>query len=240
MLIKLLLATALLIGTMVVMYRIQRRIKGDDGGSLISGGGGKKKASSNASELEQFVAAYRREKMLAGNGSAPSGSPAAASTSTPSISGSPGPSGTLGPQSTSRTPGISSTPATAPAVQTPVKVREVFLAGPAKVLFLVLRAGLPDHQIFAHTRLADVLQLSGQPTTPQARAHFAQGRIDFVVCNKNLSIIALIDLVDGARSDDALKRALEPQFATGGVRYMRVASNAIPKPADVRQMVYPG
>jgi len=229
MLIKLLLATALLIGTMVVMYRIQRRIKGDSGGSLFSGGeGGKKKASSDASELEQFVAAYRREKMLAGNHSATSGSAAAAPSSTP------------GTQSTSVTPGTSGTPATAPAVQTPVKVREVFLAGPAKILFLVLRAGLPDHHIFAHTRLADVLQLSGQPTTPQARAHFAQGRIDFVVCNKNLSIVALIDLVDGARSDDALKRALEPQFATGGVRYMRVASNAIPKPVDVRQMVYPG
>ena len=98
----------------------------------------------------------------------------------------------------------------------------------------MLRAGLPDHHIFANARLADVIQLSGQPTTPQARAHFAQGRIDFVVCNKNLSIVALIDLVDGARSDDALKRALEPQFATGGVRYLRVASNAIPKPADVR------
>jgi hypothetical protein len=229
MLIKLLLATALLIGTMVVMYRIQRRIKGDSGGSLFNGGeGGEKKASSDASELEQFVAAYRRERMLAGNGSATGGSAAAAPTSAP------------GTQGTSVTPGTSGTPATAPAVQTPVKVREVFLAGPAKILFLVLRAGLPDHHIFAHTRLADVLQLSGQPTTPQARAHFAQARIDFVVCNKNLSIVALIDLVDGARSDAALKRALEPQFATGGVRYMRVASNAIPKPVDVRQMVYPG
>jgi hypothetical protein len=220
MLIKLLLATALLIGTMVVMYRIQRRIKGDSGGSLFSDSeGGKKKASSDASELEQFVAAYRREKMLAGNGSAISGSAAPAPTSTTGTSG---------------------TPAIALAVQTPVKVREVFLAGPAKVLFLVLRAGLPDHHIFAHTRLADVLQLSGQPTTPQARAQFAQGRIDFVVCNKNLSIIALIDLIDGARPDDALKRALEPQLATGAARYLRVTSNAIPKPAEVRQMVYPG
>ena len=213
MLTKLLIATALLIGTMVVMYRIQRKIKGDDSGTLFGrSDAGKKAASSSASELEQFVAAYRREKLLTGNGSATSNSVAAAP----------------------------SAPATAAAVQTPVKVREVFLAAPAKVLFLVLRAGLPDHHIFANARLADVIQLSGQPTTPQARAHFAQGRIDFVICNKSLSIVALIDLIDGARSDDTLKRALEPQFATGGVRYLRVASNAIPKPADVRQLVYPG
>jgi Protein of unknown function (DUF2726) len=213
MLTKLLIATVLLIGTMVVMYRIQRRIKGDDTGTLFgSGAGEKKSASSSAGELEQFVAAYRREKMMADNGNATSSAAAA----------------------------VPSTPATTQSIQTPVKVREVFLAGPAKVLFLVLRAGLPDHHIFAHTRLADVIQLSGQPTTPQARAQFAQGRIDFVVCNKNLSIIALIDLIDGARPDDALKRALEPQFATGAVRYLRVASNAIPKPAAVRQLVYPG
>jgi hypothetical protein len=211
MLTKLLIATALLIGTMVVMYRIQRRIKGDDTGTLFGGKADEKKsASSSASELEQFVAAYRREKMMAGNAT----SSGAAAPSTP--------------------------PATTQSVQPPVKVREVFLAGAAKVLFLVLRAGLPDHHIFANTRLADVIQLSGQPTTPQARAHFAQGRIDFIVCDKNLSIIALIDLIDGARPDDALKRALEPQFATGAVRYLRVASNAIPKPVDVRQLVYPG
>jgi hypothetical protein len=208
MFIKLLLGAVLLIGTMVAMYRIQRRIKGESGGSVVGGGERKKKEQASPADLEQFVAAYRREKAAAG--------------SSASIASPPAP-----------------VAVTAPTAQAPVKAREVFLAGAGKVLFLVLRAGLPDHHIFANTRLADAIQLAGQPTTPQARAQFAQARIDFVVCNKELAIVALIDLVEGARSDDALKRALEPQFSNGRVHYLRVAANAIPKPADVRQLVYP-
>jgi hypothetical protein len=207
MLVKLLLATALLIGTMVVMYRIQRRIKGEEGRGVIGAGEGRKNAqSASHNDLEQFVAAYRREKALSGSNTTAGSAPA---------------------------------PATAPTAQAPVKARDVFLAGAAKVFFLVLRAGLPDHHIFANARLADVIQLAGQPTTPQARAQLAQARIDFVVCNKELAIVALIDLVDSARSDDALKRALEPQFSNGGVRYVRFAPGAIPKPAEIRSVVYP-
>jgi len=210
MLIKLVLATVLLVGTMVAMYRIQRRIKGESGG-ISFGGGEKKTGSGSRSDMEEFVAAYRREKALAANNAAPS--PAPAPTGAPA-------------------------PPAAAAAQSVVKVREVFLAGPAKVLFLVLRTGLPDHHVFANARLGDAIQLAGQPTTPQARAHYAQARIDFVVCNKELAIVALIDLAGGARPDDALKRALEPQFKKGGVRYLRLAPNAIPKPADVRQLIY--
>jgi hypothetical protein len=209
MFIKLLLAALLLIGTMVVMYRIQRRIRGEEGSAFIGGSDVKKKGKpANQNDLEQFVAAYRREKAQAGDSAAAASAPLAAAPSSLSA-------------------------------QAPVKARDVFLAGPAKVLFLVLRAGLPDHHIFANTRLADAIQLAGQPTTPQARAHYAQARIDFVVCNKDLAIVALIDLANGPRPDDVLKRALEPQFRNGGVRYLRLAPTAIPKPADARQLVYP-
>ena len=108
MLTKLLIATVLLIGTMVVMYRIQRRIKGRRWRHAVWPQRKRKEsASSSASELEQFVAAYRREKMLAGNGNATSNAAGAAP----------------------------SAPATAAAVQHPVKVREVFLPVPPRSYF---------------------------------------------------------------------------------------------------------
>ena len=114
-----------------------------------------------------------------------------------------------------------------------------FLQGPTKVLYLVLKAALPDHHVFVYTRLTDVVKPIGRPMTPQGRAQFAQARMDFVVCNKVLNVVALLDISDGTRPDDPMKQHLQPQLAAAGIRYARVAPDAIPKPAEARQLVYP-
>ncbi len=75
--------------------------------------------------------------------------------------------------------------------------------------------------------------------TPQGRAQFAQSRMDFVVCNKALNVVALLDISDGTRPDDPMKQHLQPQLAASGIRYVRIAPTAIPKPAEAKQLVYP-
>ena len=107
------------------------------------------------------------------------------------------------------------------------------------MLYLVLKAALPDHHIFVYTRLTDVIKPIGRPMTPQGRAQFAQSRMDFVVCNKALNVVALLDISDGTRPDDPMKQHLQPQLAAAGIRYVRVAPTAIPKPAEAKQLVYP-
>jgi hypothetical protein len=124
-----------------------------------------------------------------------------------------------------------------PAAVAKIKPKASFLAGPNKLLYLVLRTALPDHQIFANVRLADAVQIAGQPPTPQARAQLAQARVDFVICSKELAVVALIDITDGNRADDVLKRQLEPQISGAGGRYLRIAPNAIPRPAEARTLV---
>jgi hypothetical protein len=214
--IKLIIAAALVVAALLGLARFHRYLRGESSGSLFAKG---HEPKAEATDLEAFIAAYRRDKAAGG---APAALPAQ--------------------------PGVAAAPAaafaaTATDLQTaapqPGKPPGAFLQGPAKVLYLVLKAALPDHHIFVYTRLTDVIKPIGKPMTPQGRAQFAQARMDFVVCNKALNVVALLDISDGTRPDDPMKQHLQPQLAAAGVRYVRVGPQAIPKPAEARQLVYP-
>ena len=217
MLIKLTIAGLIVIAALVGLARFHRYLRGESAG-LFSG----RKApesKADATDLEAFVAAYRRDKAATGNPvvaaarSAVPASPVAAA-----------------PVQAAAQP-VGKGPGNAPL--------GAFLQGPAKVLYLVLKAALPDHHIFVYTRLTDVIKPIGRPMTPQGRAQFAQSRMDFVVCNKELNVVALLDISDGTRPDDPMKQHLQSQLAAAGIRYVRVAPTAIPKPTEAKQLVYP-
>jgi len=202
--ISLLIAGVLLIGMLAGLYLLQRYLKGERVGlPLLSRK--PQQDSSKSDDLDQFIAAYRRDKAQASAPGAAAAAPAA--------------------------------PQPVPVAAATIKPKASFLVGPNKLLYLVLRTALPDHQIFPNVRLADAVQVAGQPPTPQARAQLAQARVDFVICTKELAVIALLDVTDGNRADDVLKRQLEPQLVAAGGRYLRIAPNSIPKPAAVRALV---
>ncbi|HEY7759524.1 MAG TPA: DUF2726 domain-containing protein [Burkholderiales bacterium] len=208
--INLLVAAVLLVGMIVGLYLLPRYLKGERIGFPLLARAAAQKVDSG-DDLDRFMAAYRRDKAQGGAPAArPEGIHAPA------------------PRAAARSPTL--------AVAT-VKPKASFLAGPNKLLYLVLRTALPDHQIFPNVRLADALQIAGQPPTPQARAQLAQARVDFVVCNKELAVVALVDISDGNRADDVLKRQIEPQITAAGGRYLRVAPTAIPRPAEARSLV---
>jgi hypothetical protein len=208
---KLTIAAVIVIATIVGLALFQRHLRGQEGG-LFPGLAKRREPKSRSNELEAFIAAYRRDKSVIGQAAKPA-APTAASAE-PAAGAGPAP-----PQA--KAPGG-------------------FLQGPAKVLYLVLKAALPDHHIFVYTRLADVIKPIGKPLTPQGRAQFAQSRMDFVVCNKDLAVVALLDISDGTRADDPIKQHLQPQLSTAGIRYLRVAPTAIPKPAEVRALILGG
>ena len=211
MLIKLTIAGVIVIAALVGLAQLHRHLRGESGG-LFS----RRKAQepiSEATDLEAFIASYRRDKAAGGD---PVASPA--QTAVPAL------------PAAAPVQGVATLPGKAPGA---------FLQGPAKVLYLVLKAALPDHHIFVYTRLTDVVKPIGRPMTPQGRAQFAQSRMDFVVCNKVLNVVALFDISDGTRPDDPMKQHLQPQLAAAGIRYVRVAPTAIPKPAEAKQLVYP-
>ncbi|HYN27470.1 MAG TPA: hypothetical protein VES94_04165, partial [Burkholderiales bacterium] len=74
----------------------------------------------------------------------------------------------------------------APAVTAPIR-RDHFLSGAAKLAFLICKAGLKDHHIFAHVQLA-TLSATGVSDPALARAS-----IDLLVCNSEMAPVAAID-----------------------------------------------
>jgi len=211
MLLQLTLAGLILVATIVGGVQIQRRLRGDSAGAPLAKGQ-RKEPTVAREELEALIASSRREKPQA-----------------PDTGG------------TARAAAMRSAAAAASAAprraSAPSKLPNKFLNGPAKVVFLALRAALPDHHVFPYARLADAVRPVGQPLTPQGRAQFAQARVDFVVCNKELTVVAMLDITDGTRVDDPLKRQLEPQLSATGVRYLRLAPDALPKPTQIRALV---
>jgi hypothetical protein len=202
-------AAILLIATIIGFYLAHRWVKGE--GLPRFGSPKQEEPGGRAEDIDQIIAAYRKEKGGAG--------------------------AQLAMQVRTAEVKVPAAPAPMAVQVATVKPKGPFLHGPNKLLFLVLKAALPDHQIFVNVRLVDAVQISGQPPTPHARAQLAQARVDFVICNKQLAVVALLDITDGNRADDPLKRQIEPQINGAGGRYLRVAPTAIPKPAQARTLV---
>jgi hypothetical protein len=125
---------------------------------------------------------------------------------------------------------VPAAPATAPAAAG-WKSRQTCLSGGIKLGFLVLKAGLPDHHIFANTRLGEVVDVPVGNTLGNLR-------IDLLVCSKDLAIVAAVDVPAGPEANTPPEREKEQRLRAAGVRYFRFAPRALPKPGEVRRVIY--
>ena len=196
---KLFLALVIIVAVLLLVFRFHKQIRSGIVGSTA--GPDKKEEGTRTTELEEFIAAYRRDKAT----------------------------GQAQPNAASAQP--AAVPAVPATVTPAVKARAAFLSGPAKLAFLVLKAGLPDHHVFAHTRVSDLMD----GTTAPALANLP---IDLLVCSKDLAIVAAVDLNSGTQSDALLAREKEQRLRGAGIRYLRFAPGAFPKPAEVRRLIY--
>jgi hypothetical protein len=223
-LLKLVLALIIIVAALVLVFRFHKQLKGESA-SLGLNLGKKKGEDGGSNDLEAFIAAYRRDKTVVGNGQPAAATPA---TVTPPAAAT---------ASTVRPPPVAPAPITpsAPAPATSfagAKARAAFLAGPTKLAFLVLKAGLPDHHVFAHTRMTDLIDALTVPA-------LANLRIDLVVCTKELTIVAAVDLPNGAPTDTLIESEKAQRLSTAGIRYVRLEPGKFPKPAEVRGLIYP-
>ena len=127
-------------------------------------------------------------------------------------------------------------PAKAPAA---VLARERFLGQAETLLYYLLKTGLPGYEVFASVSLAAVINASGGGhEREQQLRRLAQYRLDFVVCDKSMRIIAVVE-VDSAV---AAVGAGEQQFKADclkrvGIRLVRVNPAALPKREQIRALV---
>jgi hypothetical protein len=109
--------------------------------------------------------------------------------------------------------------------------RKSFLTAHTKLCYLVVKAALPDHHIFCNTRLGDTLEL-------HADHPLAAMRIDIVVCNKELGPMAAIDVCNADERNTSAEHEKSERLQSAGVRYLRFTPGGIPKPTEIRDLIY--
>ncbi len=109
------------------------------------------------------------------------------------------------------------------------------------VLYYLLKNALPDHEVMPQLTLASVLDMPGVAGSEreQRMRGLTQHTADFVVCNKALQVVAVIDLLDQeppaalTAPADFKSRCL----AQAGIRHLRLTRKNLPKRDAVRALV---
>ena len=107
--------------------------------------------------------------------------------------------------------------------------RDTFLSGATKLAYYVCRSGLRDHHVFAHVRLQSLC-------TGKLDARLADAEISLLVCNAGMSIVAALDVIgaEAAPADGAKAETLRSL----GIRYLKLSPKSLPKPEDIRTLLY--
>lgn len=137
-------------------------------------------------------------------------------------------------------------PAAAPAVAAAAvpefSKKPRLLPQSAALLYYVFRTGLPDHEIFAGLALGDVLDaapgLTGAPREEMERK-LMQQRLDLVVCNKQLEVVAAVLVRKVAPGTQAEGE----KFATrclqaANIRVLSIDPAAPPRHHQVHALIY--
>jgi uncharacterized protein DUF2726 len=128
-------------------------------------------------------------------------------------------------------------PATAAAA-----ARERFLGQHETLLYLLLKTGLPDHEIFASVSLASVMALpAGAAEREQQLRRLAPYQLDFVVCDKSMHVVAVVDMETAGGADAAGVQQFKADYLKrAGIRLVRVNPAAMPRRDQVRGLVVGG
>jgi len=135
--------------------------------------------------------------------------------------------------------------ASASAAQASVAVfppRERFLGQSETLVYLLLKTGLPDHQIFANVTLASVLNVPGTGyDREQQLRRLSTYPLDFVVCDRNMRVVAAVDLESPGSVDAAgAERYMSDSLKAAGIRQVRLNPVSLPSRAALRELVCGG
>ncbi len=114
-------------------------------------------------------------------------------------------------------------PAASPAIR-----REAFLSGAARLLYLACRTSLRDHHCFAHVHLQSLC-------TGRLEGALQGAAVDILVCNASMNIVAALDIVEAPATLDTAKAEC---LRSLGIRHLRLSAKALPKPGELRDLLY--
>ena len=123
-------------------------------------------------------------------------------------------------------------------------LRTRFLSKAENVVYLLLKAAFPRHDIFARVRLADVLQVKIGPQGMERLRAFrkiANQHVGFVVCDRDMTIIAIIDAKEPEQvqnpRDQKLEIIKQRCLQAAQVKYICVYPPTLPRYRELRAQV---
>jgi hypothetical protein len=120
-------------------------------------------------------------------------------------------------------PPIAAAPAATPAIR-----REAFLSGAARLLYLACKTSLRDHHCFAHVHLQSLC-------TGRLEGALQGAAVDILVCDAAMHIVAALDIVDAPAAADAAKADC---LRSLGIRHLRLSAKSLPRPGELRDLIY--
>lgn len=129
----------------------------------------------------------------------------------------------------------------APAPAQPVAA-ERFLGKAESLLYYLLKSGLPDAEVFAGVSLARVLGVAGNSRDrEQQLRRLSQYQLDFVVCDKAMRVVAVVEVETaagaGAAGDQRFKSDMLKQ---AGIRVVRINPAELPRREQIGAIVNGG
>ena len=112
--------------------------------------------------------------------------------------------------------------------------RERFLGKAETLVYRLLKAGIPDHEVFANVTLAAVIGGRNE----QDSRRLSQYRLDFVVCDKDMRVVAAIEVeTGGAASAAGEQRFKADSLKAAGIGLVRINVAALPRREEIRPLV---
>jgi len=123
-------------------------------------------------------------------------------------------------------------------------LRPRFLSKVEGVVYTLLKAAFPRHEIFARVRLADVLQVKIGPQGMERLRAFrkiANQHVGFVLCDRDMTILAIIDtrepdVVVNPR-DQKLETIKQRCLQAAQVKYVCIFPPQLPRYRELREQI---
>ena len=132
----------------------------------------------------------------------------------------------------------SAVPQPSPAVSA-ARAGDRFLGRAEAMVYRLLRTGMPDHEVFAKVTLASVVSGpgSGHQRAQQVQ-RLSQYLIDFIVCDRDLRIVAAVELeTAGGAEAIGVRKFKEDCLKAAGIRLVRIDTAAPPRGQEIRALL---
>jgi hypothetical protein len=117
--------------------------------------------------------------------------------------------------------------------------RDRFLGQSETLIYYLLKTGVPEHEVFANATLASLVGAPGNGRDREQQVRrLSQYQLDFVICDKSMRVVAVVDVESaagaGAAGDQSFKSDILRQ---AGIRVVRVNPAAPPRREQIRALI---